>query len=124
GVDAARGAVRQIEAGEPGCVLRADLAPAAELPEELQQGADLHLAVEAALLGEVADQVIARAGHLVAEHADLSAIGIEDIDDHADGGGLAAPVGTDEPEDAAFGNGEGGVIHGGDLAESLGDAIE
>src|ERR1019366_4778777 len=122
GIDAAHGAVRQIEAGEPGGDLPAHLAAAAELTEELQQGADLHLAVKAALLGEVADQVIARAGHLVAEHADLSAVGIEDVDDHADGGGLPAAIGTDKAEDAAFRNGEGEVVHGGDLAESLGDA--
>src|ERR1035441_6256697 len=51
----------------------------------------------------------------------ISAIGIEDIDDHADGGGLAAPIGTDKAEDTAFGNGEREVVHGGDLAEGLGD---
>jgi len=93
-----------------------------KLAEKLQQGAYTHLAVEAALLGEVSDQVVARAGHLVAEHADLSPVGIKDVDDHADGGGLPAPVGTDKTEDAPIGNAEGEVIHGGDLAESLGDA--
>src|ERR1017187_9907156 len=123
-IDAAAGAMRQVKPGKPGSDLPVDFASAAEFAEELQQGADLHLAVESALLGEVSDQVIARGGHLVAQHADLPAVGIEDVDDHADRKRLPAAIGTDKTEDAAFGDAEGEVIHGGDLAERLGDAIE
>ena len=121
-IDAAIGAVRQVEPRKPGSDFLAHLAPAAQFAEELQQGAHPHLAVKAAFLGEVSNQVISRAGHLVAQHADLPPVGIEDIDDHADRGRLPAAIGTDKTEDAAFGNAEGEVIHGGDLAESLGDA--
>ena len=66
--------------------------------------------------------MISRAGHLVAQHADLPPVGVEDIDDHAYGGGLPAPIRTDKAEDTAFGHCEREVIHGGDLTETLGDA--
>src|ERR1019366_1309618 len=53
GTTAAMNEVPQVEPRHPGSDFLAHLAPAAQFAEELQQGANLHLAVKAAFLGEV-----------------------------------------------------------------------
>ncbi len=92
--------------------------PPRELAVEFEQGADGHSAVEAALLGEIADGAGAGAGGL-AEDAEGAAVGVDDVDDHPHGGGFAGAVGADEAVDGALGDGERDVVHGGGGAEGF-----
>ncbi len=73
---------------------------------------DLHLLVEAALFGQVADALEMLAVKRLAEEADRAGVGHGDADHHADAGGLAGAVGAEEAEHAARLNGEAEVCDG------------
>ena len=89
-----------------------------------EHAADGHLLVEAALLGEVADAVVRGAGAALAEHFHRAGVGVEDVENGADGGGLAGAVGADEAVGATGGDGEREAADGGVRAEGLGDVGE
>ena len=82
---------------------------AVELAEEDELVDDLHLLVEAALFGEVADALEVVAGEGLVEEADGAGVGDGDADHHADGAGLAGAVGTEQTEHGAGLDGEAQV---------------
>src|ERR1019366_7948621 len=85
---------------------------------------DLHLPVEAALLGQVADAFLQPVVHLLAEHADLARVRLRDVHDHADRGRLPGAVRPEETERGAVRDLEVEVVDGGELAEALHDTPE
>src|SRR5581483_8805940 len=86
---------------------------------------DLHLRVQAALLGEVAD-LLRRlgAGAQAVEDDDLAPIGGEDVVDHARGRRLAGAVGAEHAVDHAARDLERDVLDRDVVAEHLDDAAE
>ena len=93
----------EVEAFQPGGYFGRDVAAAAQLAVEFEELADLHFAVEAALLGKVADAVGAAAGELLPKTRILPRVGVEDVHDHAHGGGFARAVGAYEAVYRALG---------------------
>ena len=79
---------------------------AVELAEEDELVEHLHLLVEAALFGQVADAVEGVAGEGLVEEADGAGVGHGDADHHADGAGLAGAVGAEQAEHGAGLDGE------------------
>jgi hypothetical protein len=77
-----------------------------QLAEEDQLVDDLHLLIEAALLGQIADPLQAAAGEGLLEEADASRVGNGDAHHHANGAGLARPVRSQQAEDLARLDGE------------------
>ncbi len=75
---------------------QASIRHAVEASDVLQIGADLHLAVHAALLGQISDAVLRVEGRRPAEHLELAGIGEQDGHDHSDRRRLAGAVGSDE----------------------------
>src|ERR1019366_4123995 len=75
------------------------LRPGAKLAVEFEQRLDGHFLVKAALFGKISDEVRAGFGPAISEEADLAAIGIEDVHDHAHRGGFARAVRPDKPVD-------------------------
>src|SRR5206468_304031 len=98
-----------------------DVAPAAQLAEKLEQRPDCHLAVQPALLRKISHQPGARRRHRLAKNAHMSAIRVEDVDDHADRGGFTAAIGPNESEYRVIGDGKREVIDRSDFSETLGD---
>ena len=86
-----------------------------------KDAADGHLLVEAALFGQVADAVVSRARAALAEHFHLAGVRVEDVQDGADGRGLAGAVGADEAVGAAGWDFERELVDRRVLAEGLGD---
>ena len=50
--------------------------------------------------------------------------GAEEADHHADGGGFAGAVDTDEAEGGAQGDLQGEIVDGGGVAEAAGDVLQ
>ena len=75
---------------------------------------------ELGFLAEDGADLVGQAGALAprdfAQHEGLAGGGVEDADQHLDGGGLAGAVGTDEGDPLSFLHGEGDVFHGQGLA--------
>ena len=86
-----------------------------QLAKEDQLVDDLHLLVEAALLGQVADALQALAVKGLLEEADASRVGNGDAHHHANGAGFARSVGAEQAEDLARLDGQAQVADG-DLA--------
>jgi hypothetical protein len=92
---------------------------------EVDHGVEhLHRAVEPALLGQEADRVRVGAARRAAEDLDAAAARAQDVERHAQRGGLAGAVAAEEAEDAAFGDREAELADRGELAEMLRDAVE
>ena len=85
---------------------------AVELAEEDELVDDLHLLVEAALFGQIADAMKVLAVEGLVEELDRAGVGHGDADHHADGGGLAGAVGAEEAEHAAGLDAEAEVVDG------------
>src|SRR5690606_15038163 len=66
-------------------------------------GPDLHLLVEAFLFGQIANALAYLEGRGRAEDADSAGIRAEDVENHADGGGLAGAVRAEKTVYAATG---------------------
>ena len=113
-VDAAPGGLRQADPIEP--LLGAGPGrPAGEPLEHAEVDQDLPhllLAVEAALLGQVADPVAVGALERPAVQKDFSCVRDEDAHEESEKGGLPRPVGPEEPEDFAPAHLERDVVHG------------
>jgi hypothetical protein len=82
-----------------------------QLAEEDELIQDVHLFVEAALLGQVADAAQHGAGEGAVEERDGAGVGHGDADHHADGTGFAGAVGAEQAEHGAGLDGEGEVLH-------------
>ena len=82
-----------------------------QLAEEGELVQDVHLLVEAAFLGQVADASQDRAGEGPVEERDRAGVGHGDADHHADGAGLARAVGAEQAEHRPRLDGEGEVLH-------------
>ena len=77
-----------------------------QLAEENQLIDDLHLLVEAALLGQIADAVQALALEGLSEEADAAGVGHGDAHHHANGAGFARAVRPQQAEHLAGIDGE------------------
>jgi hypothetical protein len=99
-------------------------ANAFEAGEEDEVLHDLHLLVEAALLGKVSDTVEEMAGERLAKDTDCAGVRNGDSHHHADGAGFSGTIGTEETEDFALGNTEGEMIDGNKIVKSLGGTIQ
>ena len=95
-----------------------------ELAEEDELVDDLHLLVEAALLGQVADAVEVFAIEGFAEEIHIAGVGDRDADHHADGRSFAGAVGTEEAEHAAGFDAEGEIFYGDFGVVGLADLLE
>ena len=83
--------------------------------------------VDAEEVGHVADQVadLARIlGDRDAGHGGVAGVGRAQRGQDPDGGRLARPVGTDEAEDLALGDGEGDLVQGDPAPELLVEALD
>ena len=103
---------------------RGRLVDALDRREEEELVDDLHLPVEAALLGQVADALLELLAHRLAEDADLALVGLRDVHDHPDRRRLAGAVRAEEAERDAVRNLEVELVHRRELAEALHDAVE
>jgi hypothetical protein len=90
-----------------------------QLAEEDELLAHGHLAIEPALLRQVADAVEVGARARMAEHADLAPVGADDVHQHPQRGRLARAVGTEQTEDGARRHRERDVVDGHRAAEAL-----
>ena len=97
---------------------------ALERPVVAEQPPHGHPLIKAALLGQVADAVVRRAGAALAQDLDLAAIGQEDVHDHPQRRRLARAVGTDEPVERPARHREIQLVHRDHAAELLGHALD
>ena len=88
--------------------------------EEDQLVEDLHLFVEAALFGQVADALQALALEGLVEEADAARVGQGDAHHHADGAGLARAVWAQKAEDLARVDGQAQIADGNFVLVGLG----
>ena len=100
------------EAGEPLLQPRGRLAAREPLEAGEEEGllAHLHLLVEAALLGQVADAADIFGGDVAPVEEDAAAVGGRDAVDDADERRLAGAVGAQQAVDRTFGDGERDVV--------------
>ena len=92
--------------------------------DEREIRGDLHLAIEAALLGQVADAVLRLERRRVPEHAQLARVRHQDRHDHADRRRLAGAVRPDEAVQRAARDREIEPVDGRQAAERLRDAAQ
>ena len=95
-----------------------------QLPHVGEEGADPHLAVDAALFRQVADAILGLERRWPAKHRQLSGVRKENRHDHADAGGLAGAVRSDDAVERAARNDEIHVAHGHRLSECFRDSTE
>ena len=103
---------------------RVGVGHAVQRREEAELLADLHLRVEAALLGEVAPGAARQRGVLGAHPGDAAGIGAEDVEHDPHRGRLAGAVRAEQPEDPARLDREARLVEGDDVTESLADGVE
>src|SRR5687767_13532098 len=86
---------------------------------------DLHLLVEAALLGEVPDSAgQVPAGGDPAQDGDPPLVRGDDVHDHPDGSALPGAIGTEETEDPSARDLDRQALHRGMPGEPLGDLFD
>ena len=127
-----------VDLGEPPILLRSlereplqplvdapvGLAPAhaLELGEKFQHPPHLHLAVESALLGEIAEPLRdLRIVRRPAEDVNRAGVGRDDVQDHPDGGRLPGAVGAEKSVHTPGRNAERQIAHRRVLGVALGD---
>src|ERR1700694_2691985 len=84
----------------------------------------LHLLVESTFFRQIADPMQVFSMKRFPEHPNLAGIGSGNADHHANGAGLSGAVWPQQPEDGAFLNAEGKIIHGHKFAVSLSRFIQ
>ncbi len=89
-----------------------------------QKGADLHLAVDAPLLRQIADAVLGLQRRWLAQHAQRARIRKQDRHDHPDRCRLAGAAGTDQAVGRASGYCQVQIVDGPHTAEGLVDAAK
>ena len=107
-----------------GDALLADLA--VHLAEHAQVAPGGHVAVEHGVVHEAAQMAqrpLPVGGHFVVEHLRVAAGGVDEAEDHADGGGLAAAVGAEEAEHVAPADGDVQVVDGAQPLEVFGQPV-
>src|SRR5450759_1951092 len=92
--------------------------------EEQELVDDLHLPVETALFGQVADALLQLVVHLLAEDADLARVRLHDVHDHPDGGRLPGAVRAEESERRPVRNLQVEAVDDSERAEALHDTPE
>jgi hypothetical protein len=92
--------------------------------EVLELVADPHLGVQAALLGEISESFADLVRHASSPPANLAGVRFQHAEDDAHGGSLTGTVGPDEAEQLPFGDGEGQVVEGDQVAVAAGQALE
>ena len=95
-----------------------------QLAKEDQLVDDLHLLVEAALFGQIADAVQALALKGLAEETHPARVGNGDAHHHANGAGFAGAVGPQQAKHLARIDGEAQVVDGNLVLVGLGDSRE
>lgn len=99
---------------------------AVEASVELEVFEGGEFVVEGEFLGHIADEAFDLFGGLFdVEAGDFGGSfgGFEDAAEHADDGGFAGAVGAEEAKDGAFGDVEGDVVDGGEVAEAFGEVM-
>jgi hypothetical protein len=107
--------------GTPTCFGAVDALETGDVREER---GDLHLAVHAALFGEIPDAVLRFESRGPSQNGDLTLIGKNDRHDHADGGGFPRAVWPDEPAERALFDPQIKVVDSELWAEGLGHAAD
>src|SRR5262249_32361439 len=85
---------------------------AMQLCHKYQFVENLHLAVEAAFLGEIADSLEVLTAKRFSKETKLSGVRQSDADHHANCAGLASPIRTEQAVDAPGVDGQGEIIDG------------
>ena len=86
----------------PGAAVGFGFGEAVKRGEENDDLANFHARIQAALFGEVADHVARAVADGLAEDVDGAFVRDQDIHDHADGGGFAGAVGTEQAQYGAL----------------------
>ncbi len=110
--------VEEFGGGEDGVVLFA-----VNTAVEFQVFMDFQVAVEGEFLRHVADPVfeaVSLAPDMITGDEGVAAGGVQNAEEHFDGGGFSGPVGAEEAEDFAGVDVEADVIDGGETAEIFG----
>ena len=92
------------------------------LREEQELFLEHHARVQPPLLRHVADPVAAAPVRRVAQDLDVALVGPQHVHDHAQRGGLAGPVRSQQAEDAPARDGQGEAVNGDVTGEGLADA--
>ncbi len=106
--------------------MRSSLTSPFILAEHAQVAPGRHVAVEHGVVHEAAQMAqspLPVGRDLVVEHLRVAAGGVDEPEDHADGGGLAAAVGAEEPEHVALADGDAQVVDGAQLLEVFGQPV-
>ena len=110
-----------------GLAVEEGLAHAAQAADELEVLEAGEMGVDLGFLGDVAEMG-AEGGEVLVDVAageeDFAAGGLDEADDHLNGGGFAGAVGPEVAEDVAGGEGEADVFDGGDGTVGFGDVSE
>src|SRR5882762_4697402 len=126
-VDAAQSPLGQAEPLEPclGPLARPPPVDAFHLAQEDEHVEHPHLAIQAALLREIADPL--RVGAPTArlpEYPHRTAVGLQNVHDHADGRRLSGAIRPEQAVDHATGDGKRQLINSGVTGEALADPVE
>src|SRR5581483_8026685 len=95
---------------------------AADLGDEVEEGARRHVAVAGRALREVAEPGLGRLralGHVDADDAGAAGVGLQEARQHLHGGRLAGAVGPEEAQHLAALDLKGNAVDGDDVAEPL-----
>ena len=98
-----------------------------ESPHKIEVLRNQHFDVERIVFGEIAEPAFGLASGIIqvdAVEPDGPGVRLDELGDHAHGGGLAGAIGPEEAYHLAAIHLEGDLIDGGDTAESLGNPVE
>src|SRR6185295_2045538 len=79
--------------------------------------------IKPALFRQIADAVLQRSSHRLAEQLDAAGIGHGDIHDHPDGRGLTGAVWADQSKDASGADLQAEIRDCGEVTITLGDVV-
>jgi hypothetical protein len=99
-------------------------AHAFQAPEVRDQIEHAHLLVQTFFLGQITEAAFDARRIVRIEHAHRAAVGPQDADEHADGGGLARAILTEDAVDGAARNVERQSIDRDDVGERLADVVQ
>jgi len=95
---------------------------AAQAAHECDRVGRLHRGVEPALFGQVPDPAGDALRAILAEDAAHALVGVDDAQNHAQGGGLARAIGAENAVDRATRHGDVHAVHGQRVAEPFDEA--
>src|SRR6266403_3130762 len=126
-VDAAQSPLGEAQSLEPclGPLARPPPVDAFHLAQEDEHVEHPHLAVQAALLREIADPLrVDAAAAGLPEHPHGAAVGLQNVHDHADRRRFPGAIRPEQAVDHATGHGKRQLINGGVTGEALADPVE